>query len=143
MSVRTRAVLITALVGVLLAILVVALTGVLSEREAPVFGEQDGLSLGDEKRISDGRVRLSNYCTTAIKASRGETFAVPPQATEAAARGIVEGLIRLSREHPRAYISEIGSMRIVLTGAAADLETPPCLPDEARRLRDAAARPPQ
>ena len=142
MSVRTRAVLVAALAGLLLAILVLALTGPLSDREAAVFGEQDGLSLGDEKRISDGRFQLSNYCTVAIEASRGEV-PVDPQATEVAARGIVAGLLRFAREHPGAYISEIGSMRTVLTGAAADLETPACLPDEAMRLRAAAARLPQ
>jgi len=143
MSVRTRAALIAALVGLLLAVLVAALTGTLSDREAAVVGEQDGLSLSDEERISDGRIQLSNYCTAAIKASRGEVSTPAPQATEVAARRIVGDLLRLAREHPGAYINEIGSMRTVLTGAAGDLETPACLPDEARRLRVAAARLPE
>ena len=143
MSVRTRAVLIAALVGLLLAVLVVALTGALDDPEAAVFREQDGLTLGDEERIFDGRLRLSNYCTAAIQASRGQPSTSSPRETEVAARGTVEGLLRLARDHPRAYISEIGSMRTVLTGAARDLEDPACLPDEARRLRDGAARLPQ
>ena len=142
MSVRTRTVLVVALVGVLVAVFVAALTGAFRDREAGVVGEQDGLSLVEEERISDGRIQLSNYCTAAIRASRGEPFTPAPQATEVA-RGTVEGLLRLARDHPAAYINEIGSMRTVLTGAAGDLETPACLPDEARRLRDAAARLPQ
>ena len=135
--------LVAALVGLLIAVFVAALTGAFRDREAGVVGEQDGLSLGEEERISDDRVQLSNYCTAAIKASRGEPSTPVPEAAEAAARRTVEGLLRLARDHPGAYINEIGSMRTVLTGAAGDLETPACLPDEASRLRNAAARLPQ
>lgn len=142
MSVRTRAVLIAGLVGLLLAVLVVALTGALDDPEAAVFRGQEGLSLRDEKRIVDGRIQLSNYCTAAITASRGGAAAPPPQETERA-RATVEELLRLAREDPGAYINEIGSMRTVLTGAAGDIEDPACLPNEARRLRDAGARLPR
>lgn len=142
MSPRTRAALIAGLVGLLLAVLVVVLSGALDDREAAVSRGQDRLSLGDEKRIVDGRIQLSNYCAAAITASRRPATPSSPQ-TEAAARRTVEQLLRLASAHPGAYVSDIGSMRTVLTGASRDLEDSACLPDEASRLRGAAARLPQ
>jgi hypothetical protein len=142
MGTRTLA-LIAVVAGILVAALVIALTGAPSDRRAAVVGGQDGLSFKDEERIFDGRIHLSNYCFRAIQSSRGQASTAPPQETEVAARTTIDEILRLAREHPTARVTEIGSMRSVLASTARDLEHPVCLPDQARRLRDAAARLPQ
>jgi hypothetical protein len=143
MSERSRVVLIAAIAGLVLVVLALDLTGALSDRKAPLAGGEGGLSVEDEQRIFDGRTQLSNYCFTAIQASRGQTPSQSPEQTEAAARRRVNELLRLGQAHPTAYIAEIGSMRTALTSAARDLKHPACLPNEASRLREAAARLPR
>jgi hypothetical protein len=137
---RWRRALIAVIAGVLVAALVIALTGAPSDRRAAVVRDQSGLSFKDEERIFDGRIQLSNHCFRAIQSSRGQASTPSPQETEATARATVDEILRLAREHPSAHVSEVGSMRTALTNAARDLEHPACLPDEARRLRAAATR---
>jgi hypothetical protein len=141
---RTRALLLVAFVGLLLAIAILALAGVRGDREAPVAsGRGADLSLRDQERIYDRRIQLSNFCFAAIKTARDQGSTPPVPEAGSQARGTVDELLRLARENPDAYVDEIGSMRTVLTGAALDLEDPACLPDESRRLREAAARLPE
>jgi hypothetical protein len=138
---RRTVALIAAIACLLVAALVIALTGVGSDRKAAVTREQAGLSFNDEERIFHGRIELSNYCFSAIQASRGT--APSSQVTEAGALATVDHILRQAQEHPWAHVSEVGSMRTVLESTARDLEHPACLPEEASRLRAAAARLPQ